>query len=167
MWILKNMNSRKIGILIKNVQNVVKMKRLEHFSILNVNKVFLRLLARKLLPSLSKWRSHFSHTNRGAVFQAQNFSIVSFNFTQFVHKLNIMNTNIAGPIATRQVFAIRWNPDTSDSVLLVVNCTGIVFTLTTWTTFRCIRRIGFFDVIEVRVNVQGLEQVIAIRKDQS
>lgn len=164
MWILK-----KILTLSKNVQNLVKWKVLSTFYLdcKQSFTIFSRILARKLLPSLSKWRSHFSHTNRRAVFQAQNFSIVSFNFTQFVHKLNIMNTNIAGPIATRQVFAIRWNPDTSDSVLLVVNCTGIVFTLTTWTTFRCIRRIGFFDVIEVRVNVQGLEQVIAIRKDQS
>lgn len=49
------------------------------------------------IPSLSKRRTDFSNRYRTAVFQTQDFSIMRFNFAQFIHELNVVNTDVAGP----------------------------------------------------------------------
>lgn len=55
------------------------------------------------IPSLSKRRTDFSNRYRTAVFKTQDFSIMRFNFAQFIHELYVVNTDVAGPKIVSEV----------------------------------------------------------------
>ena len=63
------------------------------------------------------------------------------------------------------MFAVRWYSDASDAIFLIVDC-GLFLTTSLITTailrISWCRGVCFFDVIEVCVHVQCLEQIITI-----
>ena len=87
------------------------------------------------------------------VLQAEDLGIVSFDLTQLVHELELVDPDVSGPIAGRQLFAVMRNPDATNPVSLIVSLLG---------SSLGVGRVGLLDVVEVRVDVDGLQELVGV-----
>lgn len=78
---------------------------------------------------------------------------MSFDLAQLVHELELMDPDISGPIAGRQLFSVVRNPDASNPVSLIV--------CLLCSTIR-VGRVCLLDVVEVCVDVDGLQELVGV-----
>ena len=85
------------------------------------------------------------------VLKTKNFGIVSLDLAQLVHELQLMNPDVSGSVAGRQLFPVVRYSNTTNPVSLIVRFFGAAF----W-----VGRVCLLDVVEVGVHVDGLEELV-------
>ena len=86
-----------------------------------------------------------------AVLEAKDFGIVSLDLAKLVHELELVDPNVPGAVAGRQLLAVVRYPDAPDPVPLVVSLLRVPVR---------VGRVGLLDVAEVGVDVDGLEELV-------
>ena len=95
-----------------------------------------------------------SHTGSGqTVLQTQNLGIVSLDLTQLVHELELVNSDVARPVSTGQVLTIGTDSDAPHTIPLIIERVLLP---------SLQRGVRLLDEPQLRVNVQGLEQLLAV-----
>ncbi len=78
---------------------------------------------------------------------------MSFDLAQLVHELELVDPDVSSPIAGRQLFTVVRNPDATNSVSLIVSLLGSALR---------VGRVGLLDVVQVRVDVDGLQELVRV-----
>ena len=87
------------------------------------------------------------------VFKTKDFCIVSLDFAQLVHELQLVNPDISGAISRRKLFSVVRNSDASNAVSLIVSLLCIAVRV--W-------GVSLLDVVEVCVDVDCFEEFVGI-----
>ena len=75
------------------------------------------------------------------------------DLAQLVHELELVDPDVAGPVSTGQMFAVGRDPDTTHPVPLVVQRVLLA---------RLQGGVRLLDEAELLVNVEGLQQLLAV-----
>lgn len=80
---------------------------------------------------------------------------------QLVHELQLVDANVPCPVARRQMLSVRGDADTSDAVTLVVH--RLATRLGGLGLLAVVRRgVGLLDVTQLAVDVNGLQELVAV-----